>query len=99
MVRRPLRDYLQRRYPDTQMWCDEQRADLEDAFEHGFWNTTATIEDIVLCWRWWVFKLISCEPARWRADANCGKSLKFGDAFGALSALQASMSNNVRLVH
>ena len=65
VVRRPLRDYLQRRYPDTQMWCDETtRADLEDAFEHFLEHNRYHPEDIVFMLESGGFKLISCEPLR-----------------------------------
>jgi hypothetical protein len=65
VVRRPLRDYLQRRYPDTQMWRDETtRADLEDAFEHFLEHNRYHPEDIVFMLESGGFKLISCESLR-----------------------------------
>ena len=65
VVRRPLRDYLQRRYPDTQMWrAETTRADLEDAFEHFLEHNRYHPEDIVFMLESGGFKLISCESLR-----------------------------------
>ena len=65
VVRQPLQDYLQRRYPDTQMWRDDTtRADLEDAFEHFLEHNRYHPEDIVFMLESGGFKLISCEPLR-----------------------------------
>ncbi len=65
VVRRPLQEYLQRRYPDTQMWRDETtRADLEDAFEHFLEHNRYYPEDLVFMLESGGFKLIACDSLR-----------------------------------
>ena len=65
VVRQPLQDYLQRRYPDTLMWRNETtKADLENAFEHFLEHNRYHPEDIVFMLESGGFKLISCEPLR-----------------------------------
>lgn len=65
VVRQPLQDYLQRRYPGTQMWQDEtSRADLEDAFEHFIEHNRYHPDDIVFILESGGFKLISQESLR-----------------------------------
>lgn len=65
VVRQPLQDYLQRRYPNTEMWQDTtSRSDLEDAFEHFLEHNRYHPEDIVFMLESGGFKLISREPLR-----------------------------------
>ena len=65
VVRQPLQDYLQRRYPNTEMWQDStSRSELEDAFEHFLEHNRYHPEDIVFMLESGGFKLISREPLR-----------------------------------
>ena len=65
VVRQPLQDYLQRRYPNTEMWQDSTtRSELEDAFEHFLEHNRYHPEDIVFMLESGGFQLISCEPLR-----------------------------------
>ena len=65
VVRQPLQEYLQRRYPNTEMWQTQTtRAELEDAFEHFLEHNRYHPEDIVFMLESGGFKLISRESLR-----------------------------------
>ncbi len=59
VVRQPLKDYLQHRYTETQVWGDDTTvADLEDAFEHFQEHNRYHPDDIVYMLELGGFKLV-----------------------------------------
>lgn len=59
VVRQPLKDYLEHRYTETQVWGDDTTvADLEDAFEHFQEHNRYHPDDIVYMLELGGFKLV-----------------------------------------
>lgn len=65
LVRQPLEDYLNHKYPDAELWNNDiARDEIEDVFEHFLEHNRYHADDIVFMLKSVGFKLIEQTPQR-----------------------------------
>jgi len=65
LVRQPLADYLNHKYPDGQLWNEEiARDEIEDVFEHFLEHNRYHTEDVIYMLEACGFKIIEQTPQR-----------------------------------